>query len=324
MKARFFVLILLLISIPAFAVEHGLPENFDVQGHRGARGLKPENTLPAFEVALDLGVTTLELDLHYTADDALVVWHDPAIKTEFCELPEGVDVDIPDDNSLIFGDNPRSIRKLTLEQVQAFRCDKVSPSTFPDQDNEPTELAGDAYHIPTLREVFEFVEAYAQSDEKTEAQRENAAQIRYNLESKRQVNRPSAIDDDFDGKNIGEFEQAIVELVLEFDLLERTTFQSFDHRVVWAIKDAYPDATVAALTSRQRPRLEEYVDKGAAIWSPNYNAITPEDIEAAQALGLRVIPWTINDAETMRQFIEWGVDGIITDQPDILLNLYDD
>ncbi|MGB1288372.1 MAG: glycerophosphodiester phosphodiesterase family protein, partial [Aggregatilineales bacterium] len=187
MKHLFITILLCLSCLVISADGHTLPEDFDVQGHRGARGLKPENTLPAFEVALDLGVTTLELDMHYTADNRVVIWHDDAIKREFCRLPEGVELDLPESDSLIFGSNPLSIRKLTLEQIQSFHCDAVQSGAYRMQDNDPTLLAGDDYRIPTLTDVFDFVDRYAVSDLKTSEQRENAAQVRFNIESKRKA-----------------------------------------------------------------------------------------------------------------------------------------
>ena len=132
-----------------------LPEGFDAQGHRGARGLLPENTLPSFEAALDLGVTTLELDLHFTQDQELVLWHDPIIGKEKCYLPEGASEDIPDPR------NP--LRRIIVSQqplavVQSYQCDlNPDANSFPQQEAREMPLAGHNYHIATLRELFDFV-----------------------------------------------------------------------------------------------------------------------------------------------------------------------
>ncbi|MDQ7026731.1 MAG: glycerophosphodiester phosphodiesterase family protein [Anaerolineae bacterium] len=321
MKRLLLILCFLLLVFPILA-QDTLPENFDVQGHRGTRGLKPENTLPSFETALDLGVTTLELDLHYTADDVVVISHNPAVGRELCYLPEDSPVVIPTPSSSISTANPLRIRNLMLEDLQGFVCDlNQNASQFPLQNNDRTAIAGDTYHIPTLRELFELVEAYAESDLKTEEQRENARQVRFNLESKRAGNSPANIGDDFDGENIGAFELAILALVEEFELEDRVVIQSFDHRVLWAIARYNPDITLAALTNRGRARLDVYAERGASIWSPRYTEINQAQIDEAHELGLQVIPWTVNDADDMRELIAMGVDGIITDRPDILLNL---
>jgi glycerophosphoryl diester phosphodiesterase len=321
-----FILILIFATISSIAQDiPPLPEGFDIQGHRGARGLKPENTLPSFEAALDLGVTTLELDMHFTADGIVVVWHDSAIGRESCYLPEDSPVVLPTPDSLIFGNNPRKISKLNLLEVQAFICDmNPNESQFPEQNNIATELAGDDYRIPTLRQVFELVETYSKSDLKTDEQRDNASIIRFNIESKRLPNDATAIGDEFDGENPAAFELAIIELVKEFELQDRVTIQSFDHRVVWVIKENYPNISVAALTNRGRAQLAYYAEQGADVWSPRYTSLTPELIQEAHDLGLKVIPWTINNVQDMTQLIELGVDGLITDQPDILLGSLDE
>ena len=316
------LLLILFATVSIFAQDSTL----DVQGHRGARGLKPENTLPSFEVALDLQVDTLELDLHYTNDGHVVVWHDDEIVSEKCYLPDDNAIDIPNaSDSFIFDSNTLMISNLTLEQVQAFRCDRnPDNSLFPQQDNLPTTLAEDNYYIPTLRQVFEFVQEYATSDLKSDEQRTNAAIVKFNTETKRQPNNPAAIGDEFDGINAGTFELAIINLIEEFNLVDRIIVQSFDHRSIWAIKAENSAITVSALTSRQRPQLDIYVENGASIWSPNYQQLNDSIVTQAHDLGLRVIPWTINDPEMMQRLIDMGVDGIITDRPDLLVDLLED
>lgn len=318
------VMILTLLTVNLSAQDAELPTKFDIQGHRGARGLQPENTLPAFETALDLGVTTLELDMHFTADGEVVIWHDDVIPPEKCRLPDGVteaDLGIEEDTGLIREDTLK-ISRLTLEQVQAFICDvNPDPRQFPDQSTEGTLLAGADYHMLTLAELFTFVETYAQSDEKTDAQRENASQVFFNIETKRKPNDPSAIGDDFDGENAGAFELAILNVIAEYDVLERIVLQSFDHRSLWAIKAAEPDITLAALTNRDRPRLLVYAEQGATIWSPNYNELTQELLDEAHELGILVIPWTVNNSGDMQRLITMGVDGLISDFPDLLIEV---
>ena len=299
-----------------------LPQGFDIEGHRGARGLKPENTLPAFETALDLGVTTLELDLHFTADGEVVIWHDDQIVADKCRLDPNAAEPLPPDPDLAkTSDSSLMISALTLVQVQKYTCDRNPDRVrFPDQNTEPGRLAGNQYGVLSLGELFDFVEAYTNDDRKTAAQRENAERVQFNIETKRKPDNPAAINDGFDGINPGLFELAILGLLKSRGLVERTILQSFDHRSLRAARIENPAIRLAALTNG-RPDLDEYSSFGAAIWSPSAKDITLVLVEQAHAFGMLVIPWTVNDPEDMRCLIEMGVDGLITDRPDVLLSL---
>lgn len=278
----------------------------DWQGHRGARGLRPENTLPGFELALDLGVDTLELDLHLTADDRVVVWHDPLIEESKC----GTDL------------AGTRVRELTADQLRSLDC-RSNPDTgrFPDQKPDSGTLVGDDYGIVTLAELFAFVGNYQRSDAKTAEQRSNAATVRFNIETKRKPDDPAAIGDGFDGSRMGLFEQAVVDATLAANLVDRVTVQSFDHRSLWVLAEEYPELSLAALTRRNdridQDTLSGLIDRGAQIWSPDYRSLTADNVEAAHDLGLAVIPWTVNDPSEMAELLELGVDGIITDRPDL-------
>lgn len=297
-----------------------LPAGFDVQGHRGARGLEPENTLPAFETALDIGVTTLELDLHLSADGRIVVWHDPVVDPEKCGLRTDAPPMVPDpDNS---GDAGRlAIASLTAEELGWFQCDRnPDEATFADQAPDGTELAGKDYRIVTLAELFEFVERYAGSTVKTARQRDGAGAVRFNIETKRKPDDPGTIGDAFNGVDAGPFELAIVDLVERFGLEDRVTIQSFDHRSLWAVHAVAPNLSLAALTTGGTPDLVSLAAAGATIWSPRSSDLDRSAIDDAHQVGLKVIPWTVNEPELMADLISMGVDGIITDRPDLLLS----
>jgi glycerophosphoryl diester phosphodiesterase len=297
-------------------------EGFDIEGHRGARGLKPENTLPAFETALDLGVTTLELDLHLTADQVVVVWHDPVIDNDKCGLEPGTAGDAADPDSLVIQRPKLTISNLTFEQLQSYRCDRnPDPDRFPEQDNEPTALAGDDYGIISLAELFDFVEAYGRSDSKSTEQAENAAQVQFNIETKRKPDEPKMINDGFDGVNPGPFELAILDLIAERGLEERVIVQSFDHRSLWAIRSVDSDIRLAALTTRGRVDPFDLAENGATIWSPDHAGLTAARLSEAHEAGLAVVPWTVNDPEDAARLIEMGVDGLISDRPDLIMEL---
>ncbi len=296
-----------------------LPDSIDAQGHRGARGLKPENTLPAFETALDLGVDTLELDLHYSSDGVVVIWHDDEIEKDKCGLDPETAVDTHDPDSLIGWGEGLMISNLTFEQVQAYLCDRnPDEDRFPEQNGRMTAVAGKNYHISSLAELFNFVNAYSQSPEKSEEQRANAALVQFNIETKRKENKDKGINDGFDGENPGPFELEILRLVKEYRLEDRVIVQSFDHRSLWAIRSVNETIRLAALSINQID-LDEIAANGADIWSPKASVLTASLVEEAHALGLQVIPWTVNAPDNMGALIEMGVDGIISDRPDLLL-----
>lgn len=278
--------------------------DYDLQGHRGARGLRPENTLPGFELALDLMVDTLEFDLHLSADDVVMVWHDPWLDTSKCTgAPDGI-----------------ALRDMTAQEQSGLRCDK-NPDTdrFPDQVPQPGAISGDDFSIATLARVFQFVQDYADDPSKTDAQRANAAAVRFNIETKRKVDDPSAIGDGFDGVTMGVFESAVVSDVDAAGLRDRVTIQSFDHRSLWSIHAVHPDISLAALTRRNDiPDFAELAGNGAAIWSPDYRSVGPTSLANAHDAGLLVVPWTVNDADDMGDLLAMGVDGIITDFPDLI------
>ena len=304
----------------AFIGTANLPPGFDAEGHRGGRGLLPENTLPAFETALDLGVTTLELDLHFTQDGEVVIWHDPILDDSKCRLPDDpADPEAPDPR------NP--LRRIFISQqplsvVQSYRCD-LNPDSerFPEQTAVSTPIAGNDYRIITLNELLDFVEAYARSELKTEAQRSNAASVQFNIETKREADHPEYIDDGFTGGAAGPFELAILEIVNGRSLTPRVIIQSFDHRSLRAIREIDGDIRLAALTTGGETKVDVYAAYKFNIWSPNQRDVTAENINKAHEEGLLVIPWTVNEVADMQRLIDWGVDGIITDYPDWLLGV---
>ena len=282
--------------------------------------MRPENTLPSFESALDLGVTTLEMDLHFTRDSVLVVWHDHAISADKCFLNSSDhEIDAPDPDNPDTQEDDLMISHLSLQQIKRYRCDRnPDPERFPLQANGETMLAEDNYSIPTLAEVFDFVEDYSKSELKSDFQRTQALKVQFNIETKRDVDNPDVIGDGFDGVNPGAFEQAIIALVTERKLQDRVIVQSFDHRSLWATLQLSQDVRIAALTY-QDIALETYAENGAHIWSPFYQDVTAENITQAHSLSMQVIPWTVNDLAEIQILIELGVDGIITDRPDLLL-----
>jgi glycerophosphoryl diester phosphodiesterase len=199
-------------------------------------------------------------------------------------------------------------------------CDlNPDPGRFPDQEDDPGDVSAGDYSMMTLPQLFEFVDRYADDDRKTEAQRTNAATVQFNVETKRSPDRPETIGDGFDGTNPGEFEQALALLIDEWGYENRVVVQSFDHRSLWALRVVAPDVRLAALTLDELPDFQAMSDSGAAIWSPHFTSLSADVIADAQSVGLDVIPWTVNSEGDVCVLLGMGVDGLITDRPDLVL-----
>ena len=286
---------------------------FDLQGHRGARGLAPENTLPAFERALALGVTTLELDIGVTADNVVVIAHDPYLNPTITRDASGQWL-----QGSAQGKGP-TLRSLTLVQVQTYDVGRIQPEsayakTF------GTQQPVDGTRVPTLAALFARVQAL------------DAAHIRFNIETKINPGQP----DETVGPEA--MVQALLAVVREAGMVQRVTIQSFDWRTLQLVQKLEPRIPTVYLTIQTAntdnlkdgswtagfrladhgsvPRLVKAA--GGAVWSPNGGALTEPLVKEAQALGLKVIPWTVNAPAELDKFIGWGVDGLISDYPDRL------
>ncbi len=287
-----------------------LPHGFDLQGHRGARGLTPENTLPSFETALDLGVTTLELDLHLSKDDQVMIWHDAVVSVDKCRLKAEAPNHIPNP------DTSPLIRSLTAADLSWFACD-LNPdmARFPNQTIAENQLTASNYSIVPLSTLFDLVTQYAESELKTEKQRANALTVRFNLEMKRNPNNPGAIGDGFDGTSVGVLESRTLAALRYWGLAHRSVIQSFDPRSLQATHEADPTIALAVLTFTSDLEIPMFAEDLPIIWSPNYEGLTKESIEEAHNRGYKVIPWTVNSKTIAAALIEAGVDGLITDVP---------
>jgi glycerophosphoryl diester phosphodiesterase len=272
---------------------------FDLQGHRGARGLRPENTLPSFEAALEAGASSIETDVHLTRDGVPVLIHDPRLSLR---------IHRPSSHQGCF------VRDLTLNELRAFRADgNPDPQRFPFQtaDISPRaqlfaqQHALDAYAIPTLAELLEFVAGYA---------------VRIDLELKRVPFHPELIGDDFDGITPGLLERRVAETLRTAGMTERATARSFDHRSVRAIRTLVPDLPTGLLvagTGVLSPgRLAR--EASSSMYCPDFEFLDEAQVRDAHAAGVRVVPWTVNQPEEWERLLAWGVDGITTDYPDRL------
>jgi glycerophosphoryl diester phosphodiesterase len=305
-----------------------MPRRFNLQGHRGARGLKPENTLPSFEAAFDLGVTSVETDLHLTRDDVPVLIHDPHVSLRLCRLPPGGTAPDPVTRP--------PVRALTLAELRQYRADvNPDPRRFPGQDAGVTPLAQafaeqhgfDPYAVPTLSDLFAFAEAYAGSlgvrAGKTAAQRERVRALGFDLETKRVPFRPEFIGDGWDAGQAGVLERSVMADVRAAKARPRTTVRCFDHRSLRAVRDLAPDLALAVLIAETAPlRPAQLADAAdAETYCPGFEFLDEGQVKLLHAAGLQVLPWTVNDPADMSRLLDWGVDGITTDYPDRLAEL---
>jgi glycerophosphoryl diester phosphodiesterase len=284
---------------------------FDLQGHRGARGLAPENTLPAFARALAIGVTTLELDAGLTEDGVVVVAHDRRLNPDIVRGTDG---------RWLVG-RTRTIRELTFHELGRYDVGRIRPGS--DYSRRfPLQRRMDGVRIPKLEDVFALARE-AHNDE-----------VRFNIETKLSPLTP----DETAGPD--ELARAVIKVVRANGVERRTTIQSFDWRTLAVVQREAREIATAYLTSDAENvrdvgagpspwtnglRLADHgsVPKmvkaaGGRIWSPNYGDLTEALVKEAKGLGLQVLPWTVNDPPEMERLIDWGVDGIITDYPDRL------
>ena len=292
---------------------------FDLQGHRGTRGLAPENTLAAFARALSIGVTTLETDLAITKDGIVVLSHDPYLNPDIARGLDGRYVQ-PDGRN-----RGRRISTLTLAELKTYDIGRLNPAS-PYARQWPQQTAADGERYPTLAELVALTKSAGKPS------------VRFNLETKIV---PDAQDLTLDPVS---FARATVEAVKREGIASRTTIQSFDWRSLVEVKKLAPELETACLTidsggmntvrtdasgaspwhaglkpadhGGSMPKLVKAAGCGA--WSMFWRNLTPELVREAKGLGLRILPWTVNDPADMRRLIEMGVDGIITDYPDRL------
>lgn len=287
----------------------------DMQGHRGARGLMPENTLPAFAKALSIGVTTLELDTGVTSDGVVIISHNRQLKGAIVRDANG---------KWLEGDGP-FVNSLTAREVQSYDVGRLNPSSRYSQ-RYPDQIAVDGTPMPTLAELFDLVRKSGNTD------------VRFNIESKIHPQKPS------ETVPPAEFARRIIDVVREYGLESRTTIQSFDWRTLQEAKKISPTVRTAYLTAQQRWLDNVEIGKpgaspwtagididahggnicqaiktsGGDVWSPFYRDISKTMVDECRRLGIAVKVWTVNEKAAMEEMIDMGVDGIITDFPDRL------
>jgi len=303
-----------IITVALTAVTTGVEPvaAFDLQGHRGARGLVAENTLAGFAEALQIGVTTLESDLGVTKDGVLVHAHDRVLNPDIVRGPDGSWLSAP----------TAAINALTLAELKRFDVGRLNPSSKYAQQFSG-QRAVDGERIPTFAEVADLVA-------------KSGKPVRFNLETKLSPDKP---DETVDADT---FARLVVEAVRAAGLALRVTIQSFDWRTLLAAKKLAPEIETVCLT--YKTTLEDRVEAGSrrpsvwlagldprdfggsiprlvattgcGTWSPYFRELDAAAVAEAHAAGLKVVPWTINDSADMARIIDMKVDGLITDYPD--------
>ena len=291
-------------------------QHFDLEAHRGGRGLAPENTLAAFSNAVDMGVSTLELDIGLTADDVVVISHDTSLNPDHTRDAKG---------AWLAPKSGAPIRTLTLAQLQTYDVGRIDPSSNYGK-LFALQIPRDGERIPTLASLFAQVQARGA----------DAATVRFNIETKIDPSKPD---------ETAAPEPMVRALLAEIDkanMASRVTIQSFDWRTLTLVGKLAPQLPRAYLTTPRTLKDSRWTDgfdaasfasvpqmvraasanaPGPVIWSPAFADLTPEVIREAHKLGLKVLPWTVNQRADMQRLMDWGADGIITDYPDILRDL---
>ena len=285
-KLNFFIIIVL-----AFLNMNCNTRKIDVQGHRGCRGLFPENSLPAFEKAITLGVNTLELDLAISKDKKVVVSHEPFISRTYC-------LDCNAKTILEHDDLKYNIYKMHYDSIRLFDCGSRFYKRFPNQEKIKV-------YKPLLGDVFLL-------------SKQKKSKIKFNIEIKSTLEYDNVF-----APEPQEFVRLVLKEIKKYNMFNRVNLQSFDIRVLDEIKKQAPTMAMALL-----------VDEGEDIWtklatmhsvpeiiSPYYKLLDLKVVEKLRLKNFKIIPWTLNDKDQMKEMIQLKVDGIITDYPDQLIEI---
>lgn len=266
-------------------------QDIDIQGHRGARGLWPENSILGFIETLKLGVNTLEMDLAVTADNQLLISHEPYLSAEICLDSTGREIAKTDQYAF-------NIYQMDHRELMAFDCGSKIHPRFPNQKKM-------AVTKPLLADAIDAVERYIAEN--------NLPMINYNIEIKTQA----AYDNIYHPtpKVFSDLVYNLVNLKLDWS---RVTIQSFDFRVIQYFHEKYPNVQLALLIENELPWKQNIDSLGFVpqIYSCDYSLLTKEVVKELQAENMKVIPWTVNERADMERLLTWGVDGLITDYPD--------
>lgn len=278
---------------------------FDLQGHRGARGLAPENTVPGFRTALAVGVSTLELDAAVTRDGMVVVAHDRRLSPDITRGPDGRWLEPP----------TPAVYELSVQELSRYDVGRIRPGSHY-ADRFPQQRAIDGLHMPRIVDVLALARL--------------APSVRFNIETKISPLAPH------ESTSPAAFVDLLLAAITECGVEDRVTIQSFDWRSLRLVRERAPHIPTVYLTAAEYQKRDglwtdgrELSQHGSiarliraaagpapAVWSPDHRDVTQAAIREARALSLGVIPWTVNSDDEMDRMVDWGVTGFITDYPD--------
>lgn len=297
--------LLSLLIITAFAcdetkttpvAESSQYEAFDIQGHRGCRGLLPENSIAGFIKAIDIGITTLEMDVVISRDSQVLLSHEPWLSSIICKTPTGEEVA---ENS----ERDWNLYQMNYEEIAACDCGQRIHPGFPDQ-----VLAFSAK--PLLSQVIDTVEAYLLAND--------LPPVSYNIETK----------SDPSGDNIfhpepSTFVSLLMEVIAGRGIVDRVMIQSFDPRTLQEARLVDSLMQLVLLVEGEKPAAVRIEELGftPAVYSPEHILVTDSLVNWTREVGMKLIPWTVNEPSDMKRLIEMGVDGIISDYPDRLVKV---
>jgi len=266
---------------------------FSSEAHRGGRGLMPENTIPAMKNAIDLGVTTLEMDTHITADGQVVLSHDEYINPLFSLSPEGKEISAEEAKRLI-------LYKMPYAELKRYDVGSKYYSKFAQQKKIKT-------YMPLLADLIDSVQTYSKANHK--------AQVFYNIETK-----CSPEGDGIYNPGPAEFVKLLMAVVMKKKITPYVVIQSFDKRTIQLIHQKYPQVRTSYLVS-DKQTAQAYINElgfTPFIISPLVNIVDAEFVSSCHAQNIKVLPWTVNTKAEIDRLKVLKVDGIISDYPDLL------
>lgn len=268
---------------------------FSSEAHRGGRGLMPENTIPAMKWAIDLGVSTLEMDAHISKDGQVFLAHDHYVNPSFTLDPNGQEIPEKDNKKYPF-------YQMDYDLIKKYDVGSKVNSKYPEQKKFKT-------YMPLLSELIDSVQNHIQQSGKK--------QVFYNIETK-----SVADGDDKLHPNPEKFVDLLVKVLESKKIIPYVVIQSFDIRTLQVLNKKYPHIKTSFLIENKKSLEENLQILGFKpfIVSPNLKLLTPEYLKKCQDQGIKVIVWTVNTKEEINKFKAMGVDGIISDYPNLLFN----
>jgi glycerophosphoryl diester phosphodiesterase len=291
MKKHALVLICILVSIATNA-----QVKIDIEGHRGCRGLLPENTIPAFIKAVDIGVTTLEMDVVITKDNKVVVSHEAFLNHEICKNAKGEEIKVLEEKSY-------NIYKMDYAEVKQCDCGTKVHPRFKEQQKVKA-------YKPLLEEVIDTVEKYIAA--------KNLKPVKYNIEIK------SELETDNEFHPIPSlYTDMVYQLVKDKKILDRVILQSFDVRVLQYIhQQNYPVKTAFLVENLKGfDKNISLLDFAPDIYSPYFKLVNEDLVTACHKKNIQLIPWTVNDKAAIERMLKLKVDGLISDYPDKVIDI---